>query len=143
MDKVTNENFVLIDGKKPIIQHKTQFEKQDDVSQNFKWLNTTDYGKVIGEVGARQNVREMYSDSGDSSHIIFSNFQTSKQYHLTNNGKKLIIASSVACSFELDYRLLEISNETGMSLQIFNRFNIKVILRFPIIQLPSDAFGTV
>ena len=92
MDKLAIEDFVLIDGKNPLIQHKTQFEKQDDLAHNFKWLNLIDG----------------------------SNFQTNEQYNLTNKGKTLIISSSVAFSLELDYRQLEIVNKTGLSIKIFS-----------------------
>ena len=92
IDQVAMEDFVLIDGKRPLIQHRTQFEKQNDLAHNFNWLNST----------------------SDRS-VLFSNSQIKKQYNLTNNGKTIIISSSVPVSLELDYRQLAIPNETSLS----------------------------
>ena len=97
MDKVTIEDFVLINGQRPDIQHTTQFEKQNDLTHNFRWLNFS--GDGLGSA---------------------TNIQINKQYNLTNNGKNVIISSSVPFSFELDYRKLTISNETGLFNDIFN-----------------------
>ena len=91
IEKVAVEHFVLIDGERPLIQHKTQFEKQADVSTNFKWFNTMNTTKKNS-----------------------SNIQTNEQYKFTNDGTTLIISSSVAFSLELDYRLSSIPSKSGM-----------------------------
>ena len=103
MDTVAIEDFVLIDGKRPLIQHKTQFDKQDDMANNFKWLNSSDDGS-----------------------LVLSNIQTNNQYNPTNDGKTLIISSSVGFSLELDYRQLQISNETGLSIKCLIDNNKKI-----------------
>ena len=101
MEKIAVDQFVLLDGKEPSIQHKTQFEKQDDMSHNFKWWNTTDY------------------------------FEPNEQYKLTNKGKTLIISLSGACSLELDYRLIKIHgmscfNFIDFDNSLFQRSNLTV-----------------
>ena len=103
MDTVAIEDFVLIDGIRPVIQHKTQFDKQDDMANNFKWLNSSDDGS-----------------------LVLSNIQTNNQYNPTNDGKTLIISSSVGFSLELDYRQLQISNETGLSIKCLIDNNKKI-----------------
>ena len=95
LGQFADEHFVLIDGERPVIQHKTEFEKKDDLSHNFKWLNTSDYGKEI-----------------------LSNVQKNQQFKFTNKGKTLIISSFIAISLELDYRLLEIPSVTGILSEI-------------------------
>ena len=108
---------MLIDGETLRFQHKTQFDNQDDLSFNLKWLNTSDYGQEI-----------------------LSTVQSNRQYKFTDNGKTLIISSNIACSFELDYRQLDIPTKAGMHSKIINRAYISFNFRIQIKQFSSDAF---
>ena len=70
-----------------------------------------------------------------------SNIEIKKQYDSTYNGTTLIISSSVDCSLELDYRLLDIPKESGKPSAIRNVQEIKKISELNSISYPMIILG--
>ena len=86
---------------------------------NLDKVAIEDFVLIDGKTPAFQ-LETQFENQDDVSHNFqwLSNIPIKEQYTLTENGKTLIISSSVACSLELDYRSLEIPEEPGMSRKI-------------------------